>query len=60
MAENAASGKRTVAILWFVAAALAVISVAIQLIQGDPPRWGVAAAGAFCLAMGIGAWSRRR
>jgi len=48
-----ASGKRLAAILWFTAAALAFIAVAISVIGEGKPRLTAAAGGLFCLAMGI-------
>ncbi len=50
--------KRLIPILWFVAAGLAFLAVAIQVSTGQTPRWFLAAGGAFCLAMGVGARSR--
>ena len=50
--------KRLISILWFVAAGLAFLAVAIQVSTGQTPRWAFAAAGAFCLAMGLGTRSR--
>jgi len=56
---NDSRKSRTVAILWFVAAGLAFIAVAIPLIGDRKPNWGVLAGGVFCLVMGIASLSRK-
>ena len=50
-----ASPRKRLAMLWFVAAALAAIATAIGFIKGTGPNWSVAAGGLFCLVMGISA-----
>ena len=56
---TASPGKR-IAVLWFVAAGLAAVAVVIGVVKGTTPNWSVAAAGLFCLVMGIGALGRGR
>ena len=53
------SGKRLSAILWFVAAGLAFLAVGIRFASDREANWPVAAGGAFCLVMGISAWSNK-
>ena len=45
--------KRLTAILWFTAAGLAFLAVAISVIGEGKPRLASAAGGLFCLVMGI-------
>jgi len=45
--------KRLTAILWFAAAGLAFLAVAISVIGEGKPRIAPAAGGLFCLIMGI-------
>jgi hypothetical protein len=54
------SRGRLVAVLWFVAAALAFIAAGIPALKDGAPNWGVAAPGAFCLVMGIAALRRKQ
>lgn len=56
---NDSTKPRLVAILWFVAAALAFVAVAIPLTDHRPPNWGVLAGGSFCLVMGVASLSRK-
>lgn len=58
MAEK--PSKRMVAVLWFVAAALSYIAVAIRLSDDGEMNWPIAASGTFCLIMGISAIARSR
>ena len=51
---------RLVAVMWMVAAVLAWSAVAIRYFAGDSVDWPIAAAGLFCAAMGLGAWTRAR
>ena len=48
-----ASGKRLVAVLWFVAAGLAFVAVAISFMGDGKPNFSAAAGGLFCLIMGV-------
>lgn len=48
----AAGKKNTTAILWFVAAALALAAFAIRAASGEP-KWYLAAAVVFLAAMGV-------
>lgn len=47
------SGKRLVAVLWFVAAGLAFVAVAISFVSDPKPNLSAAAGGLFCLIMGV-------
>ena len=58
MAEQNARASAT-AVLWCVAAVLAWTAVAIRRYRGGEIEWSLVAAGLFCAAMGIGAWTRR-
>ena len=53
-------GKRVVAVLWFIAAALSFIAVGIRFLDDNEMNWPVAAGGLFCLIMGITAMARSR
>ena len=53
------SGMRLAGTLWFVAALLAWIAVAIRYLRGGELDWKIAAAGLFCAAMGWGALTRK-
>lgn len=53
---NQASGKRLAAILWFVAAGLAFVALALSLGRGREPNLTAAGGGLFCLVMGIMLW----
>jgi hypothetical protein len=53
------SGKRLEAVLWFVAAGLAFIAVAISYVGDHKSNLGVAAGGLFCLIMGVTALLRQ-
>jgi uncharacterized membrane protein YhhN len=53
-------GKRAVLILWFVAALLAFIAVAIRFGRDREMNWPVAGGGLFCLVMGLNALARNR
>jgi len=57
---NQESRTRLVAVLWFVAAALAFIAAVIPALGDGTPNWGVAVPGLFCLIMGITTWSRKQ
>jgi hypothetical protein len=57
MADQA-SGRPLVAVLWFVAAALAFIAVGIGFMPARNPNYAVGAGGLFCLVMGVSAWRR--
>jgi len=50
---NDARKPQLVAILWFVAAALAFVAVAIRYSHDRGLNWGVLVGGLFCLVMGI-------
>ena len=54
------TNSRVVAGLWLVAGILAWTAVAIGASRGRGVNWSIAAAGLFCVAMGIGAWARTR
>jgi hypothetical protein len=56
---DARSNPRLVAVLWFVAGALAMTAVALRATRGGHIDWGVGVAGLFCLVMGIAALARR-
>jgi hypothetical protein len=47
-------------ILYLVAAALALAAVAIRYFRATEMSWGWAAAGVFCLVMGLITWKRGR
>ena len=51
---------RLVAVMWMAAALLAWSAVAIRYLAGDGVEWRGAAAGLFCAAMGLGAWTRAK
>lgn len=54
------AGSRLAAMLWMAAALLAWGAVAIRYFRGGGVEWRGAAAGLFCAAMGLGAWTRAR
>ena len=45
--------------MWTLAGLLAWTGVAVRYFGDGGMNWSVAAAGLFCIAMGIGAWTRR-
>ena len=49
------SGKRTAAILWFVAAGLAIIAAVISYLDDRGVNWTMAGGALFCLFMGLAA-----
>jgi uncharacterized membrane protein YhaH (DUF805 family) len=59
MAEGTAGSRLTIA-LWFVAAVLAWSAVGIRYYRDNELSWAWAAAGLFCLLMGLSAWRRGR
>lgn len=52
--------SRLAAILWFVAAALAIVAFAIRAARGEELRWYLVAVAAAFLVLGIAAVRRRR
>jgi hypothetical protein len=52
------SGARLTGILYLVAAALALAAAGIRYYRNGEISWVWAAAGVFCLAMGLAAWKR--
>lgn len=50
---HTSSGTRVVAVLWFLAAGLAFVAVAIPFVRDREPNLTAAAGGLFCLIMGI-------
>ena len=52
--------KRRLAVLWFIAAALSFIAVAIRFSDDGEMNWPIVASGTFCLIMGIAALARSR
>jgi hypothetical protein len=52
---DARSGKKLQAVLWFIAAALALIAFGIRIFGEGNARWTLAAGALFCLFMGISA-----
>ena len=54
------SGKRTAAILWFVAAGLAFIGAVISFLNDRGVNWTMAGGALFCLVMGLLAAKRGR
>ena len=54
------AGAPLAAILAFVAAALAWAAAGIGYAGGEPPKWGLVAAGLFCAAMGFSMLTRAR
>lgn len=59
MSEGWQSGGRA-ALLWAIAAALALIASGIAFLGDGETNWGSAASGVFCAAMAVSAWMRRR
>jgi len=57
---NQTSRSRLTAILWFVAAGLAILAVGIRFAADRHMNWPLAAGGLFCLVMGIASLSRSR
>jgi hypothetical protein len=53
------SRPRLIAVLWFVAAALAFIAAIIPALGDGSPNWGVAVPGLFCLFMGVTKWIQK-
>ena len=54
------AGKRTAAILWFVAAGLAFIAAVISYLDDRGVNWTMVGGALFCLAMGLLAARRGR
>ena len=54
------SGKRLAAVLWFVAAGLAVIAAVISYLDDRGVNWTMAGGALFCTAMGLLAAKRGR
>lgn len=57
---NPKSGSRLTAILWFVAAGLALIAICIRFFNDGEMNWPLVGGGLFCLVMGIVALSQSR
>ncbi|HJU69830.1 MAG TPA: hypothetical protein VJ650_16450 [Gemmatimonadaceae bacterium] len=57
MAEPASRGRLT-SLLWLLAGLMALTAAGIRYYRQDEISWPWAAAGLFCLALGIAAWKR--
>lgn len=52
--------KASGAVLWFVAAALALVAAVVTYARGDEIRWPLLAAAVFLAVMGFGAMRRSK
>ena len=53
------NANRLIAGMWTLAGLLAWTAVGIRYFGTGTMNWTIAAAGLFCIAMGLGAWTRR-
>ena len=53
------NANRLIAGMWTLAGLLAWTAVGIRYFDTGSMNWSIAAAGLFCIAMGLGAWTRR-
>jgi hypothetical protein len=53
------NANRLIALMWTLAGLLAWTAVGIRYFAEDTMNWPIAAAGLFCIALGLGAWTRR-
>ena len=53
------NANRLIAGMWTLAGLLAWTAVGIRYFAEGGRKWPIAAAGFFCIALGIGSWTRR-